>query len=137
MYGGMACDGQGYIGGAQLVRVQICTTRWAYGSPDGSLVQGAGKELLALKHDDTGWREENFGGDGLPAYLVSLDPATGAESEIASYGHLDDALGHSSWAMPYWHDGTLFLASVGNTDKAFKGVKSDDQHESALLKMGG
>ncbi|WP_420035855.1 PQQ-binding-like beta-propeller repeat protein [Streptomyces sp. cg28] len=276
VYGGRACDGQGYVGGAQLVRVQICTTRWKYGSPDGqssaaaavdpatgkaewtfamgdgawdygedatvvstspivvgvpqdvkengytvlrdngkvrstfvfepadgssagdssfsqqeamtegdpqaalkaigdtlyiaeqhdggglksaidaydldtgkrlwttgthtdvqySLVQGSGKELLALKHDDSGWREETFGGNGRPAYLVTLDPESGSESQLASYGHLDDALGHSSWAMPYWHDGTLFLASVGITDKAFKGVTNDDQHESALLKMG-
>ncbi|WP_331726268.1 PQQ-binding-like beta-propeller repeat protein [Streptomyces sp. NBC_00470] len=99
-----------------------------------SLVQGSGNELLALKHDDSGWREDNFGGDGKPAYLVSLDPTTGAESQRAAYGHLDKALGLSTWAMPYMHDGTLFLASVANSDKGE--LKKRDQHESALLKMG-
>ncbi|MEU6846164.1 PQQ-binding-like beta-propeller repeat protein [Streptomyces sp. NPDC046716] len=100
-----------------------------------SLVQGSGDELLALKHDDTGWQEETFGGDGLPAYLVSLDPASGSESELARYGHLDDALGHSTWAMPYLHDGTVFLASVANSDKGI--IKDPDPHDSALLKMSG
>ncbi|MFZ3560240.1 MULTISPECIES: PQQ-binding-like beta-propeller repeat protein [unclassified Streptomyces] len=272
-YGGKACEGQGYVGGKQLVRVQICTTRWAYGSPDGqsstaagvdpatgkakwtyamgdgewdygedatvvstspvivgvpqdvkengyavlqddgkarnvmvlgeskdayasasslfsqkeaategdpqaalkvigdtlyiaekhdgsalgsaidaydldsgkrvwstgvsedvqySLVQGSGNELLALKQDDTGWREETFGGDGSPMYLVSLDPKSGSETQEQYYGHLDGALGHDAWAMPYLHDDRMFLASVSNTGKS---SVASEAHEASLIKM--
>ncbi|WP_327672005.1 MULTISPECIES: PQQ-binding-like beta-propeller repeat protein [unclassified Streptomyces] len=272
-YGGKPCEGQGYVGGKQLVRVQLCTTRWAYGSPDGqsstaagvdpatgkakwtyamgdgeweygedatvvstspvivgvpqdikkngytvlqddgkarntmvlgedleayssadsyfsqqeaategdpraalkvigntlyiaekhdgsglgsaidaydldsgkrvwstgtsegveySLVQGSGDELLALKQDDSGWREENFGGDGYPMYLVSIDPKSGSETQKQYYGKLDGALGQDGWAMPYVHDGSMFLASVSNTGKS--SVVSE-AHEASLIKM--
>ncbi|MFD7297909.1 PQQ-binding-like beta-propeller repeat protein [Streptomyces sp. NPDC059897] len=274
VYGGKPCNGQGYVGGKQLIRVQICTTRWSsYGSPDGrssaaaavdpatgkakwtfsmgdgewdyggdaqvlstspvivrvpqevkengftvlrdngkvrsslaldqggdefvsadrlfsqqegatagdpeaalkvigdtmyvaqqhkgsdletaidaydldsgkrlwstgtatdvqyAMVQGSGDELLAVKHDDNSWREDTFGSDGYPMYLVSLDPRTGAEEEVQYYGHLDGALGQDTWAMPYLHEDSLYLASVSNSDK---GTVSGEKHESSLIKM--
>ncbi|MGD6742828.1 PQQ-binding-like beta-propeller repeat protein [Streptomyces sp. BH106] len=98
-----------------------------------ALVQGSGNELLAVKHDDNSWREDTFGSDGYPMYLVSLDPKTGAEAQEQYYGHLDGALGLDTWAMPYMHDGSLFLASVSNTGEN-NGVY--EAHESSLIKMG-
>ncbi|MHB9758398.1 outer membrane protein assembly factor BamB family protein [Streptomyces sp. BYX5S] len=100
------------------------------------LVQGSGNELMAVKHDDNSWREDTFGGDGYPMYLVGLDPKSGTETQKQYYGHLDGALGQDAWAMPYWHDGSLFLASVSNSGERIEGTTMDQAHESSLIKMG-
>ncbi|WP_425828788.1 PQQ-binding-like beta-propeller repeat protein [Streptomyces fractus] len=99
------------------------------------LVQGTGDELMAVKHDDNSWREDTFGSDGYPMYLVSLDPKSGTETQKQYYGHLDGALGQDTWAMPYLHDGSLFLASVSNSGERVEGTTMDQAHESSLIKM--